>query len=244
MNVDAAQSHALFSKLAQDIRAQGYSVKSDAVPIALADSLLEELKATAPSRLQPAQMGRLESKRKNQQLRGDSTLWITDESNAGADWLNWTGQLQTYLNRHLLLGLFSFESHYAHYPAGSAYTRHLDTFHTGSKRATAKNVATNHGQSAQSHMQSQSQNSLQTASSRVLSLVAYLNRNWPEDAGGELMLYIADGVVKVQPCHATLVVFLSDEFEHEVRPASVDRFSVAGWFRRNTSDSNRVDPPN
>lgn len=215
-----------------------------AVPLALADSLREELEATEPARLQPAQMGRLKSKRKDQHSRGDSTLWITDESNAGAAWLNWTGQLQTYLNRHLLLGLFSFESHFAHYPAGSAYTRHLDTFHTGSKKATPKNFATTHGNSAQSRVQSQLHNSIQTASSRVLSLVTYLNPDWPTDAGGELMLYIADGVVKVQPCHATLVVFLSDEFEHEVRPATVDRFSVAGWFRRNTSDSKRVDPPN
>lgn len=36
----------------------------------------------------------------------------------------------------------------------------------------------------------------------------------------------------------TLVVFLSEEFEHEVLPAKRDRYSIAGWFRVNPSALN------
>jgi SM-20-related protein len=40
-----------------------------------------------------------------------------------------------------------------------------------------------------------------------------------------------------------LVVFLSEEFPHEVLPTATDRYSIAGWFRVNTSSAERVDPP-
>ena len=35
----------------------------------------------------------------------------------------------------------------------------------------------------------------------------------------------------------------SKEFPHEVLPANRDRYSVAGWFRVNTSLANKADPP-
>ena len=81
---------------------------------------------------------------------------------------------------------------------------------------------------------------------RVLSVVAYLNSSWSQDDGGELVLYRdeqdAEGI-KVTPLNGTLVIFLSEEFPHEVLPANRDRYSVAGWFRCNTSQEQRVDPP-
>jgi len=32
-----------------------------------------------------------------------------------------------------------------------------------------------------------------------------------------------------------LVIFLSEEFPHEVLPANTHRYSIAGWFRVNNS---------
>jgi SM-20-related protein len=49
--------------------------------------------------------------------------------------------------------------------------------------------------------------------------------------------------VKVVPLMGTLVTFLSEEFPHEVLPAARDRYSIAGWFRVNTSATDKVDPP-
>jgi len=49
--------------------------------------------------------------------------------------------------------------------------------------------------------------------------------------------------IKVVPLFGTIVVFLSEEFPHEVLPARRDRFSVAGWFRVNASINNKIDPP-
>jgi SM-20-related protein len=68
--------------------------------------------------------------------------------------------------------------------------------------------------------------------SRVLSLVCYLNPDWPDDAGGALRLHLADGIVDIAPSMGTMVLFLSDEIEHEVMPATQPRFSIAAWFLR------------
>jgi SM-20-related protein len=118
------------------------------------------------------------------------------------------------LNQRLFLGLFSFESHYAHYAPGAYYKRHYDAF-----RGEAN---------------------------RVLSVVCYLNPNWSASDGGELVLYRDEQDregLKVVPLYGTVVVFLSEEFPHEVLPASRDRYSVAGWFRVNCSIDNKIDPP-
>jgi SM-20-related protein len=67
---------------------------------------------------------------------------------------------------------------------------------------------------------------------RVLSLACYLNADWPDDAGGALRLHLAHGVRDIAPRAGTVVLFLSDEVEHEVLPATRERWSIAGWFRR------------
>lgn len=67
---------------------------------------------------------------------------------------------------------------------------------------------------------------------RVLSLVLYLDRAWPADAGGHLRLHLPEGTHDIAPVGGTTVLFLSDEIEHEVLPATRDRFSVAAWLRR------------
>ena len=69
-------------------------------------------------------------------------------------------------------------------------------------------------------------------SERVVSLVLYLNAAWRPSDGGALRLYLETGPVDVSPAAGTLVAFLSERFDHEVRPASRERLSLSGWFRR------------
>lgn len=68
---------------------------------------------------------------------------------------------------------------------------------------------------------------------RVVTTVFYLNEEWRESDGGELVVYDEDDkfITKVIPDKNTLVVFLSEKFPHEVLSAKKKRFSVAGWFR-------------
>ena len=69
-------------------------------------------------------------------------------------------------------------------------------------------------------------------SNRKYSLISYLNRNWLEDDGGQLLTY-QDGAVQTTLPHAqTAVFFKSDEMEHEVTMANRSRMSITGWLKR------------
>ncbi len=63
-----------------------------------------------------------------QDVRGDSILWLEPPGGNPAQQqvLARFEALRTALNRELQLGLFGFECHYAAYPAGTCYRRHLD----------------------------------------------------------------------------------------------------------------------
>lgn len=69
--------------------------------------------------------------------------------------------------------------------------------------------------------------------SRVVSAVTYLNRAWPADAGGELVLFAAADahLLTLAPCGGTTVLFMSEGMPHEARKATRERWSIAGWFR-------------
>jgi len=200
-----------FSSIARDLHTQGYSIQSAALPLSLCEALFARLQAMQDEKFEPAGIGRQQDYTQNEQVRGDEICWITGSSSAGEAWLDWTGQLQQYLNRHLFLGLFSFESHFAHYAPGAFYSKHVDAFRGGSNR--------------------------------VLSLVLYLNKHWSKADGGELVLHTRDkNILRVAPWFGTLVTFLSEDFLHEVLPAWRDRYSIAGWYRVNTSTAQRADP--
>ncbi|MCI0339268.1 MAG: 2OG-Fe(II) oxygenase [Acidobacteria bacterium] len=67
---------------------------------------------------------------------------------------------------------------------------------------------------------------------RLISSTLYLNPDWDIKYGGQLRLYTAEECVDVLPMAGTCVLFRSDIFFHEVRPATQLRFSLTGWFRR------------
>ena len=204
----------LFALIAEDIEKQGYSIRPGALPKELSDSLFIHQQAIAADKFENAGIGRGNEYLRNEFVRTDEICWISGNSDSGKKWLDWTSHLQGYLNHRLFLGLFSFESHFAHYRPGDYYKRHYDAF-----RGEAN---------------------------RVLSVVTYLNSGWANSDGGELVLYMNDHDkegIKVVPLLGTLVTFLSEEFPHEVLPASRDRYSIAGWFRVNASVSGRADPP-
>lgn len=133
--------------------------------------------------------------------RSDSTRWLDEDMQAQSEFLAFAKGLQLYLNRHLYLGLSYYESHFAIYKEGDFYEKHLDSF---------KNFK-----------------------NRVVTTVYYLNEDWVTGDGGELLVYDMEDklVVTVSPKSGTLVVFLSENFPHEVLPTIKNRHSIAGWFR-------------
>ncbi len=211
---DDGGNDALFDRIAEELATQGYSISHQALPEWLAKDLVHCQRELSPELFSPAGIGRQTQFQQNQFVRNDEICWIDGTTPSGQQWLSWCDALKQHLNRRLFMGLFSFESHFAHYPPGSFYKRHFDAF--------------------------------KGESNRVLSLVTYLNDDWQLQDGGELVLYQDaddnDGI-SVLPRMGTIAIFLSEDFPHEVKPAVRDRYSIAGWYRINTSHGNRIDPP-
>ncbi len=204
----------LLESIATNLREHGYSVHANALPQLLSDSLLDQAIATPADEFRLASVGRRSSLSLETGIRNDRISWIDDSTAAGIAWIDWMADLQNYLNAHLYLGLFSFESHYALYKPGCFYKRHQDAF--------------------------------QGDANRILSVIVYLNRDWQECDAGDLILFTGKSSTDQQVVHpefGTLVIFLSEEIQHEVLATTKDRRSIAGWFRANQSTGEIIDPP-
>jgi len=208
------EDSSLFAKIASDLVDKGYSLSPAALPLDLATELMEQVYGIDDDAFENAGIGRQQVHMRNEFVRSDKICWITGESETGARWLDWAGRLQHFLNRRLFLGLFSFESHLAHYAPGDFYKRHYDAFKGERTRVVSIVVYLNR----------------HWGPTDGGELVLYHN---DQDFTG----------TKVTPAFGTIAVFLSEEFPHEVLPAKRDRYSIAGWFRINGSSLAKVDPP-
>jgi SM-20-related protein len=68
-------------------------------------------------------------------------------------------------------------------------------------------------------------------SSRKYSMISYLNANWQESDGGELLIHQLDNNQKIAPTQGKTIFFKSDELVHEVLVTNNTRMSVTGWLK-------------
>lgn len=196
-------SPALIERILDDLASHGWSVNPLAVDPQLVAELASECRQRhAAGQLARAGIGQGEAHQLNDSVRGDHIQWLEPGESAPVDrYLGVLDELRAQLNGQLYLGLEDYECHFALYPAGSFYKRHLDRFRADDRR--------------------------------TVTTVFYLNADWQAEQGGALRMELRDGSLQeVLPAAGTLVVFLSDEFPHEVLPASRERLSITGWYRR------------
>ena len=67
--------------------------------------------------------------------------------------------------------------------------------------------------------------------SRKYSMISYLNDNWQESDGGELLIHELDNNQKIAPTQGKTVFFKSDELVHEVLVTHNTRMSITGWLK-------------
>ncbi|MET0637491.1 MAG: 2OG-Fe(II) oxygenase, partial [Chitinophagaceae bacterium] len=67
---------------------------------------------------------------------------------------------------------------------------------------------------------------------RKYSMVNYLNEDWKEEEGGQLLIHRGDEQQSISPSSGKAVFFESAEMEHEVTVATRRRMSVTGWLKR------------
>jgi SM-20-related protein len=111
-----------------DQSASGISIR-DQFASAAEVLALRECALTRRSRgdFAPARVGRLGAERRRHEIRGDFTCWLSEPLlPPERSLLQRLEEMRLQLNRDAFLGLFELELHYARYPAGAAYSRHVD----------------------------------------------------------------------------------------------------------------------
>lgn len=189
----------------------GYVVMDELVPIDLLNGLVIRFSELQTNVFKSAGVGRQESFQVHENIRSDKIHWLESNTKITTEFLQYMDALGAGLNRRLFLGLSDYESHFAHYPVGAFYQKHVDAFRESRNKPSQK-----------------------LQSNRAISTVLYLNENWLAESGGELILYSEDDkniLEKILPEFGRVVIFLSEKFPHEVLPATRERNSIAGWFR-------------
>lgn len=139
-------------------------------------------------------------------IRGDFILWL-DEGSADPAEQQFFAKINdfvNYLNRTCYMGINEKEFHYAVYPEGTFYKRHLDTFQNDSRRKLSM-VCYLNDEDWQPEYGGE--------------LTIYLEDNGSEKA------------IDVYPMQGRMVVFESQLLEHEVKPVKRERLSITGWLK-------------
>jgi SM-20-related protein len=196
-----AQLTSQLNLLADGLAEEGYAIIDDFISVEEVEGILQvDGFKNGLNQFKQAGIGKSQEKQINESIRGDYIQWI-DFNNAEAP-------LREYIER--LRELISFVNQSLFLSLKDCEV-HQTIYPIGSfyKRHLDQFKKDDH---------------------RKLSVICYLNKNWSEDDGGQLRLYLKDGGRDVFPLAGRLVCFRSDLLEHEVLPATRERLSLTGWL--------------
>ncbi len=194
-------------KIVQDIYLQGWSVVDDFIHEDLRSQLLEEQQDILQhGQFRLAGVGRGDSFQVRPEIRSDKVFWMEPDRLTPLQEKYWilVEDLRVRLNRSCFLGLKSFESHFAMYPIGSFYQRHLDQFKEVSYRIVSVILYLNETWTADDG--------------------GALRLFLPSEEGEEK-------IFDILPQGGRLVVFMSGEIPHEVLTTYRERISITGWLK-------------
>ncbi len=190
-----------------DLSSSGISIRDQFIP----DAEVHALRECARTRdlrgeFAPARIGGQGVQQRREGIRGDFTCWLREPLLPMEQvLLRKMEELRLQLNREAFLGLFELELHYAKYPPGSAYARHVDQPLGNSQRRVSLVLYLN--------------SDWQRTDGGILRI------HGAKDWGAK------DGFIDIEPLGGRLVCFLTSGREHEVLAARCERLSISGWFR-------------
>jgi SM-20-related protein len=203
---DGPSDDGQFGCIASALHDKGYIVLPGVFEASMLNALFVHLHALEDGDFRRAGVGREDDHHVNPFIRKDEVCWLSRQDGPLCAYFDWAEALRLWLNRRLFLGLFDYECHYARYPKGAFYKRHIDAFKGSSNRRLTT----------------------------VLYLNPDWNKSdggelllYPPDELTPLE--------RILPSFGTLVVFLSEVFPHEVLPSNKPRYSLTGWYRINTT---------
>ncbi|UYO93632.1 2OG-Fe(II) oxygenase [Pollutimonas sp. M17] len=193
-------------QLLESLADQGWAVADGLIDAQLHKRLYEQCRrAWEEGRFKPAGVGHGRRLALHTEIRGDSIFWIEPQSaeSASLEFLQWTDALREDLNRLFYTGLTNAEFHFARYPAGHRYRKHMDQHRDQRSRKISLVLYLNQEWSEDGHGE--------------LCLYSAQDEN--------------KVVERVLPMPGRLAVFRSDLIPHEVMPCTRPRWSLTGWFR-------------
>ena len=201
------QLNPLYEKVISDLLEKQYSIVENFFPqeevLALRQSLLQKYEE---DKFRKSAIGNWSNEQVIGAIRGDFILWLDEKncSKAERKFFDRLNIFTDYLNRTCFMGIAEQEFHYAVYPEGTFYKRHLDTFQNDSRRKLSIVC--------------------------YLNEEDWL----PEFGGELAVYLPEGDVEKVEniyPVQGRMVIFESSVLEHEVKPVKQERLSITGWLK-------------
>ena len=193
-------------RIADELAEQGFSILPEFLSLAEVEELLDVFEVHREhQRFREAGVGMQDEYQLNKDIRRDRIKWIEPEQalEPTKRFLAKVGDIRKLLNHTLYLGIKDFEAHFAIYPPGGFYKRHLDQFRHNDHRRISfvcyMNIGWEKGDGGE--------------------LRLYLKNENGDETNFD-----------VEPVAGKLVLFRSDVIEHEVLPAKKERYSITGWM--------------
>lgn len=192
-------------KMLDDIAEKEWSVVDGLFPESFLSALKDEVKLYwAEGEFRKAGVGIGEKLTVRPEIRSDRVLWLDDAELTPLQQQYWDliEELRKELNYNFFIGLKSFEAHFAVYPAGSFYKKHLDQFKEVNYRKITCLLYLNDDWTDADGGQ--------------------LRVYHPGDESS---------FTDIIPVNGRFVCFKSSSVFHEVLPSKRERFSLTGWLR-------------
>jgi len=194
---------AKFEELIEGFITNNIGISEAFLSISLAAALNQNLLQLNEDKLMiRAGIGKDAIKDKYQKIRGDSTCWLEENSKNQAE-LEFMDTIQQFMG-HL---------NRTCYTGLNACEFHYALYEEGT-------------------FYSRHKDRLRNDDNRKFSMISYLNKDWAEQDGGQLIIHRDENSQQILPSNQKAVFFQSDVLEHEVAIARRPRMSVTGWLKR------------
>ena len=202
--MDDLQFNPVYEQVIEDLISQKYSVIDGFFNVgdvlSLRNSLLQKYEEDV---FKKSAIGNQSNEKIIEAVRGDFILWLDENNpeNSESVFFEKLNDFVNYLNRTCFMGITDKEFHYAVYPEGTYYKRHLDTFQNDSRRKLSIVCYLNDEDWKPEYGG---------------ELTIYLDNKPPLD---------------IYPVQGRMVIFESQILEHEVKPVKKRRLSITGWLK-------------
>lgn len=198
----------VYERIISDLLEQKYSVVDEFFDLSAVEMLRDSLwQKHEQDQFKKAAIGNKTHELVKKGVRGDFIFWLNQAlaNPAETHFFTKINDFVDYLNRTCFMGILHQEFHYALYPEGTFYKRHLDVFQ-GDNRRKLSFVC-------------------------YLNDEHWENKN----GGELVLYPIENGIEtpkEIFPLPGRAVIFESQVLEHEVKPVlKSERLSITGWFK-------------